>query len=399
MIDNLEKNVKAALIQRSVGVASRYVSAGRHDLAAAIYDEILETGVDEPAALGAVLWNMGVSQTCLERWPEAARTFARLMNEGPAELYDMAHKNYRLASSKAFAGVSASVTINTNGMWIGAAPLRPLKGDWLRRWHKEDYVYTDSALCLLLESRVAFPESGRFVFYDVGANVGMFSLYAATMPGADVLVQAFEPNPTAFAEFAVAAEREGVAERVVRHNLAISDTARDGVRLYTPTAEAPDLSRLDGVHPLLANGDWTSFMVNVRRLDDLDLPDPHFMKVDVEDHEYQALIGARGRIARSKPFIFFENWRYGFDFLRTYRPLALLGELGYVLFSPVWRKTVDGHSDWGFAGPKYGEDLNRYRLYLNRIDIETRNDYPENVNVFAIHQDVLPMVERRLAAP
>jgi FkbM family methyltransferase len=51
-----------------------------------------------------------------------------------------------------------------------------------------------------------------------------------------------------------------------------------------------------------------STLATVRRLDDLDIPLPDLIKIDVEDHERAVLEGASSLIKASRPVILFECW-------------------------------------------------------------------------------------------
>jgi len=73
-------------------------------------------------------------------------------------------------------------------------------------------------------------EGGSFV--DVGANHGYFTAIAALRVGASGRVAAFEPNPRVAAALGEVLRRNGVAERVAVHPLALSDRVDDVVRFF-----------------------------------------------------------------------------------------------------------------------------------------------------------------------
>lgn len=65
-------------------------------------------------------------------------------------------------------------------------------------------------------------ETGRdIVFWDIGANIGTFSLYAALRP--NVLTYAFEPSAASFASLARNIELNRMGERILPFCLALAD--------------------------------------------------------------------------------------------------------------------------------------------------------------------------------
>jgi FkbM family methyltransferase len=254
----------------------------------------------------------------------------------------------------------------------------------------------DIAYCSIIESGIFVPEVGPFIAYDIGANVGFFSIYVATVSENQSKIYSFEPNPVAYPEMQANIKSEGLTENVQIFNVFLSSENRDDVEIYTPKTDTHDLSRLKNIHPLLSPGEWISHKISIINLDDFDITDPHFIKIDVEDHKFEALLGAEQKITRSKPIIHFENWCYSFCYMRSFRVFSLLESFGYAFFSPVWR-IVDGCDErWSEFEPKYGDDLSKVRIYLNPINIETRITYTQNVNVLAIHRDSIDVVMRRL---
>jgi FkbM family methyltransferase len=136
------------------------------------------------------------------------------------------------------------------------------------------------------------------VMFDVGANVGAYSLVAAKATGGAARVFAFEP---AFATFAALCRNvalnacDGV---VVPLHLALSDETTLGEFAYTDLASGASLHAYAGhVHPKLA-----AFRPVLRqpvlsyRIDDLvrawPIPVPALVKIDVDGAELAVLHGA-----------------------------------------------------------------------------------------------------------
>jgi FkbM family methyltransferase len=126
------------------------------------------------------------------------------------------------------------------------------------------------------------------VLYDVGANVGAYTLVAAVaVPGARVV--AFEPGAANFAALCANLELNEVAERVIPVPLALGDS---------PGSAPLDRAGVAGASPSLngaaAREHGTTVLVD--RLDDVvdrfGFPRPNHLKLDVDGGELQVLAGA-----------------------------------------------------------------------------------------------------------
>ena len=159
------------------------------------------------------------------------------------------------------------------------------------------------------------------VFYDIGANVGFFTLLGARLVGPHGRVVAFEPVPW--------------CARAVARNIELNDFAHAEIRAEAVGAQ-------DGRARLLVVGEasWSHLEstgrhadvreeidVEVVSLDSLvaagTIPPPTAMKIDTEGAELQAIEGARETIARHRPAIVCELHDTNEQFV------ALMDELGY----------------------------------------------------------------------
>ena len=167
------------------------------------------------------------------------------------------------------------------------------------------------------------------VFYDIGSNWGYFAFYAATKPGYEGAIHAFEPVPQTFADLEDWVDQADLESRITCHRLALSDELGTGV--MEVDGEASGLARL-----VKGCGGAGGEAVHLARLDDLDLPPPDVMKVDVEDHELNVLRGARSVLATRKPMLIFENWLAPRDRDSPLAPLRFLEEAGSRIKYPAW---------------------------------------------------------------
>lgn len=139
------------------------------------------------------------------------------------------------------------------------------------------------------------------VFWDIGANMGVYSLYAAAA-GRASRVLAFEPSPWNAALLADQIRLNGMTDRVESHTLAVSNTTGPGTLFMRRTDAAGAGSsfaepvgefgeRFEASHRQAAMG---------VRMDDLvawGAPQPNRIKIDVDGAEERVLAGAPATLA------------------------------------------------------------------------------------------------------
>jgi FkbM family methyltransferase len=153
-------------------------------------------------------------------------------------------------------------------------------------------------------------------FYDVGANVGFYTLLASRLLGPTGRVIAFEPSPRNLGFLRRHLDLNSAANVEVL-DLAISDS--EGVTQFS-VGNDPKKSKIT------AAGDIT---VRTTTLDRLmgELPLPDLIEMDIEGAEYAALCGAEQLLRRSSPAIFLST--HGQDVHKAC--CDLLSTLGYKL--------------------------------------------------------------------
>lgn len=154
--------------------------------------------------------------------------------------------------------------------------------------------------------------------FDIGANVGYYTLLSSVLVGQAGEVIAFEPLPLNVASL----RRHMTINRcrnVQIHDIAVTDI--DGTASF---AEGPSRSR----GHLDASG---SVQVRCSRLDSLmaegSISKPHVLKVDVEGEELKVIEGARQLLESAKPVIFLAT--HGSDVHA--KCVHLLSSIGYGL--------------------------------------------------------------------
>ncbi len=138
-------------------------------------------------------------------------------------------------------------------------------------------------------------------FFDIGANVGFFTLFAAAKVGPGGMVHAFEPLQKLNEQLGASVEANGF-RNVSLHRVACGDS--------TGLAQINVFAHNIGKSSLYDEkiNDAKIETVELVRLDDyLELAVPvNLMKIDVEGYEYEVLKGAQKTIAKYKPTIIME---------------------------------------------------------------------------------------------
>ena len=197
------------------------------------------------------------------------------------------------------------------------------------------------------------PDDG--VFIDAGANWGCFALQAALRPGFHGEVVAIEPAPRPAADLAALSQALGLPIRLLRLALGATDGT---ARLSQPA--------LSGGASLLTAEAGTE--VALRRLDGLDLPPPHLIKLDIEGAELAALRGAAGLLARYRPAIVMEcrTDTPGGDWAA---PLHLLAGHDYRIFA---------------LSAQVDHAAGRCNLTLTPMRPVDRDAFPQHLNILAV---------------
>lgn len=155
------------------------------------------------------------------------------------------------------------------------------------------------------------------VVYDVGANVGYYTLLASCLVGSGGKVIAFEPLPRnlKFLRYHVAANHLGQTE--IRTE-AVCD--REGEACFGGHEDATQthLTETDGIKVATTSLD----VLGIKGL-----PVPDIIKIDVEGAEWEVLQGAANVISTRRPVIFLATHS---DDLRD-RCSAWLRKIGYTL--------------------------------------------------------------------
>jgi FkbM family methyltransferase len=201
-------------------------------------------------------------------------------------------------------------------------------------------------------------------FIDAGANIGQYTLLAATAVGATGTVHAFEPIPKNFERLQQAVAANGLTN--VRANRAALWNETAQLRFDLP-GDAKDNAGTYGV--VLGADRGAAIEAPALRLDDYlasaGVSRVDMIKMDVEGAEPFALEGARATLERDRPMILMEVNRASF-LGESGESCARMGDLLRAIGYRIWRV---GH-DASASGPAANLDtIERSNVILHHDDL------------------------------
>ena len=168
-------------------------------------------------------------------------------------------------------------------------------GNPIERWRAETLLTKEPETIRWLERTIAEDS----VFYDVGANIGLYTLFACHLYSESVRAVCFEPEGLNFARLSRNLHDNGLSERVLAFPIGLGD--EDGVGAFH-LSEIGAGRALHNAGTASAAGSPHRQGIVVKRLDDLLrgqalLPPPTHLKVDVDGPEHAVFLGAAETLA------------------------------------------------------------------------------------------------------
>ena len=147
------------------------------------------------------------------------------------------------------------------------------------------------------------------VFIDVGANIGLHSLYASSLVGRNGAVIALEPHPVTFKLLRKNIEINGLLDHVKTLPLAISNQDDETVP-FEYFVEHPAMSGLKISKEILDKFEGTLEITNVKTITIDTLVSRHsvkpdLVKIDVEGFEFSVIEGCKNTIDLFPQLVFF----------------------------------------------------------------------------------------------
>lgn len=178
------------------------------------------------------------------------------------------------------------------------------------------------------------------VAIDIGANIGNHSLYFSDYYQS---VYSFEPNPRTFQVLKINSQ---LVQNVKCFDFGVSSENRDAnLNVY-----ANNIGHSDIAHTATQD----TVPIKLRTLDtaiDRKLV-VRLLKIDVEGHEYQAILGSKAVIEENMPVILFEQLSAEFEGGGS-KVINLLKSMGYTRFASVKRRTRKIQTKNVFLNPVY----------------------------------------------
>jgi FkbM family methyltransferase len=176
------------------------------------------------------------------------------------------------------------------------------------------------------------------VVYDIGANIGYVSLSLAKRVGPRGRVIAFEPFPRTIAAFSKNIEINSLRNVQLFECAAADHAGTAAIRLLENPATASLVWHRDNP----AASQVTVPTVPIDSLVDAgEIPQPKFVKIDVEGSEGEVLYGMRRTIAHARPVLFLECSELGRE-----KSWKLLTELGYRCQSAITRQSTETFKEY-----------------------------------------------------
>lgn len=197
---------------------------------------------------------------------------------------------------------------------------------------------------------------------DIGANRGDYALFLSQI--ANRLI-CFEPNPGLAKELEELLD--GLSVKV--ENLALGNEEGE-FELNIPYVEGKELHGWASLEKDFAGESWKGLPIQgvrkvkvfVKRLDDLNIENVGFIKIDVEGHEFATLKGARETILRDKPNLLVEiEQRHHEDPIdEIFKWMASLGYEGSFLDDGGMRPLSEFDLDFHQKCPETAEYRNNF---------------------------------------
>lgn len=195
-------------------------------------------------------------------------------------------------------------------------------------------------------------------FVDVGANIGLMSVFAARIVGQGGTVSAFEPHP-----FTVEILRENIVLNALS-NIEVYPAAAGSTEGVCAIADGPEGNR-GASYTVPAGSEQGLHTAAVVRTDEVlkDKPLPEVVKIDAEGDETEVLQGMEGIFGKARPAIIVESSRAAgesgpdhisriFDMLTAHGYRIFRGQKGKGVPSPLLK--VENAADMPHHDNVYG---------------------------------------------
>ena len=150
------------------------------------------------------------------------------------------------------------------------------------------------------------------VLWDIGANIGIWSLFLTSACSSDAKITCFEPDPDNLKLLRLNMDKNKIANWRIRP-LAVSNEVGLATFFSDPVCGAT--GSLEASRDFIGkhyNAPRKEFPVRITTVDTevaSGAPPPQFMKIDVEGHELEVLEGALETLKKNRPMLILETTR------------------------------------------------------------------------------------------
>ena len=195
-------------------------------------------------------------------------------------------------------------------------------------------------------------------FVDIGANIGLMSIFASQCVGNSGKILAFEAHPET---------HELLLENIILNHIENTDTFNFALGNETGKATIYDNWNVNrgGASLVIHAENSTGFEVDVKTLDEVIQNDfqPKMIKIDVEGFEFQVLKGATNTIKNCKPILIIE---FSVSRENQYDPFEMIDFIESIGFYEIFKLS--------------GTKERKSKL----IQINSREEFPNHDNIFCI---------------
>ena len=176
------------------------------------------------------------------------------------------------------------------------------------------------------------------IVFDVGANIGEFTILLSHAVGPNGKIHAFEPVPQTFERLTRNVKKSSINNRVILNNCALSDHLGYAT-IHMPASDETEASLTDHSYASWSSKSVVSFDCKLETLDNYsvmhNIEKIDFVKIDVEGAEMLVLRGMKKILSNKSPPVLmleaFPPWMKDFGFT-TNDMFSLLTENGYVIY-------------------------------------------------------------------
>lgn len=171
-------------------------------------------------------------------------------------------------------------------------------------------------------------------FFDIGANIGVFSISISKINRSCRSIYSFEPDPRNYAQLTANIFLNHLEEKIKLYNIGLSNTSGTAAFYRSTTPLKMDNYKFNsGTNSLNYNMNRHSDIkeITIKKLDDIvNITDQKLaIKIDVEGHEYEVLSGMENVLTANKCLLLVEVFpdkyydvtlylsRYGFNKTKT----------------------------------------------------------------------------------